>query len=427
MDTRYSLGESLLFIHNRKNILEAMEPHAVAILYANEMVCAHGDDTYPFVQESDFFYLTGITQDRCALILYKGKDDADCQEHLFIDPPQPDQEVWVGKRLSAEDAQRISGISSIQYNPSFYIELQNILCKSSFIYLKNEYDKLFRFSDLVSSLIKNHPFHHCKSLLPLMARARSIKSEIEIKQIKAACRITAEGFKEVLPYIKPGVMEFELEACLAKSFISRRSRGFAYSPIIASGKRACTLHYTHNAHACRAGELVLFDVGAEYAHYRADVTRVFPVSGRFTPRQRAVYDAVLRIMQHAEKELVCGRTLSEYHRRVGVHTENELLSLNLLTKTDIAHQAPDQPAYRRFCMHGISHHLGLDTHDVHPKDGPLQPGMVLTIEPGIYIPEEGIGIRLENDYVLRADGLENLTEEIPIRAEQIESIMQSFA
>lgn len=426
---RYSKIDSSLFVNNRKNIAKYLKPNSLVVLNANDMMPTSGDGIMPFRQNSDLFYLSGIDQEETILVLYPDAPKAEWKELLFIKKTDAHIMVWEGKKYTEEAASNTSGIIHIHWLDAFATVFKSLMERVEFIYLNsNEHARAAlrvqtRDARFMEWCKQKYPLHQYERLAPIMQRLRTVKSEPEIALIRQACDITGKGFRKILPNIQSGTMEYEIEAALIGEFICHRSRGFAYDPIVASGANACVLHYTANDQPCKAGDTILLDVGAEYANYKADLTRVVPVSGRFTPRQRSVYESVLRIMRQAQQLLMSSGNLNTHQQQVGEVVTQELINLGLLDRTDVKNQSLKHPAYRRYFMHGISHYIGLDTHDVGDTYEKLVPGMVLTIEPGIYIREEGLGVRLENIFVIREEGLENLMASIPIEAEEIEELI----
>ena len=426
---RYHKIDPNLFIDNRKKLAQHLKPNSVAVLNANDIAPVGADDVFPFRQNSDLFYLSGIDQAETILVLYPDAPNASWRAMLFLRETSERTMIWEGHQCTPAEAQDLTGIAHIHALGEFKTIFHRLMGQATYIYLNtNEYDRATNTvqtrDDRFIAWCKHHyPLHQYERLAPIMQQLRAIKSAIEIDLIREACAITEKGFRKILPLIKPGIMEYALEAELIAEFIRNRAQGFAYEPIIASGANACVLHYHSNSQPCKAEQVILVDVGATYAHYCADLTRAMPVSGRFTQRQRAVYNAVLSVMQQAKQLLVPGNDLTTYHQAVGKVMEEELVGLGLLDRKDICGQDPNKPAYKKYFMHGTSHHLGLNTHDVGNVYSKFVPGMVLTIEPGIYIREEGLGIRLENNVVIREDGLEDLTATMPIAAEEIEDLM----
>lgn len=428
---RYAPIPQALFIENRKNFANKLYPESLAVFHSNDIMPTNADGTMPFRQNSDLFYLTGIDQEDTILIICPDARDKKMREILFIKETNEHIAVWEGKKLSKDEAREISGIQNVQWLSEFEKMFSLLAFESENIYLNtNEHTRAViqvetRDARFIKYCKEKFPLHNYKRIAPIMHRLRAVKSSWEIFLMKKACQITEKGFRRILNFIKPGVWEYEIEAELIHEFIRNRSRGFAYQPIIASGKNACVLHYNANNQQCQDGDLILLDVAAEYANYASDLTRTVPVNGRFTPRQREVYDAVLRVMRGARVMLVKGNNLEKYHKEVGKMMESELIGLGLLKKHEVESQDPEHPLYKKYFMHGTSHFLGLDVHDVGSKYRIFDAGMVFTCEPGIYIPEEGIGIRLENDILITEDGNIDLMESIPIEAEEIEEIMNS--
>ncbi len=427
---RYAKIDKNLFINHRKNLFQHLKPHSLAILHASDIMPLSGDGIMPFYQNSDLFYLSGIDQEESILVLYVGATPQESEAKLFLKETNAHIKIWEGEKYTQEEAHAVSGISSIHWLSAFPTALHTLMGRVEHVYLNtNEHPRAVvevqtRDARFLTSCQKKYPLHRYERLAPLMHHLRAVKSEEEIALIREACAITERGFRRILSMVKPGVMEYAIEAELIHEFITHRSRGFAYGPIIAAGANSCVLHYEKNDQCCQAGDTVLLDVGAEYTNYKSDMTRVIPVNGRFTKRQKEVYNAVLRVMKQAKQLLVPGSDLPTYHQQVGQVLEQELLGLGLIDRKDIQGQSPDHPAYKKYSMHGISHYLGLDTHDVGDMHRKLEAGMVLTVEPGIYIPEEKLGVRLENDVVIRKDGIEDLMAAIPLEAEEIETLMQ---
>ncbi len=430
---RYSPVDSSLFITNRNRLVQHLKPKAIAILNTNDVAPTSGDGTRPFIQQTDFFHLCGIDQPNCILVLCPNAEDKKHREILFIPETNSEIALWEGEKYSREEATTVSGIQTVYWMSMFEKILRPLVIASEYIYLNtNEHlraDSLVETRDLrfLSWCRRVFPLHHYERLAPKMHHLRAIKSDVEVDLISQACKITEMGFRRLLAFIRPGVWEFEIEAEIVHEYIRRRSRGPAFEPIVASGANACVLHYVKNHHQCRDGDLVLIDMGAEYANYAADVTRTLPVNGRFTPRQRDVYESVLRVQRAAIQELQPGITLEQHQRRVGKYMEGELIRLGLLQRGEVKQQSKETPLYGKYFMHGVSHHLGLDVHDSGNRNQPLTDGMVLTCEPGIYIREEGIGIRLENDILVTRSGPVDLTREIPIEPEEIEELMNTHA
>jgi Xaa-Pro aminopeptidase len=427
--TRYHQIDPSLFIRNRSNLIQNLKPNSLVVLNANDIMPTNADGVMPFRQNSDLFYLSGIDQEETILVLYPDAPQTEYKEVLFLKETNEQIMIWEGQKYTKEEAREITGIKHIYWISEFESIFYKLMGQADYVYLNtNEHSRAAnpvqtRDSRFIAWCQGRYPLHHYERLAPLMEHLRAVKSEIEIDLMKTACQITEKGFRRILPLVKPGIMEYEIEAELLGEFVRHRSRGFAYGPIVASGANACVLHYHANNLRCQAGTTILLDVGAEYANYASDLTRVIPVSGRFSQRQRAVYDALLRIMRQAQTMLVPGNELLTYQRTLAEVIEYELMGLGLLDRTDIKNQDPQYPAYKKYFMHGMSHHLGLNTHDLGNIHRKFEVGMVLTIEPGIYIREEGLGMRLENNFVVREQGAEDLMATIPIEAEEIEDLM----
>ncbi len=425
----HPIGQEL-FVHNRRHFAKQLKPSSVAVFHSNDLMPTNADGTMPFRQNSDLFYLSGVDQEESILLLFPDAKDERMREVLFVRETNDHILTWEGYKLTKEQARDMSGIESVLWTHQFEQVLRSQLAEAEHIYLNtNEHLRAVievetRDARFIKQIKEQYPLHRLERSAPIMHKLRAVKSEQEVALIQEACNITEKAFRRLLGFIRPGVMEYEIEAELYHEFLRNRSRGPAYAPIIASGGNACILHYVDNNQECEEGELVLMDFGAEYANYAADLTRTVPVSGRFTPRQREVYDSVLTVMKAATQMLVPGNTLDQYHRFVGTVMENELIKLGLLTTEDVRHQDPVHPLYKKYFMHGTSHHLGLDVHDVGNRFRPFEAGMVFTCEPGIYIREEGIGIRLEDDILVTAQGPRNLMQNIPIEADDIERLMQ---
>lgn len=383
-----------------------------------------------FRQNSDLFYLSGIDQEESILLLFPDARDERMKEVLFVRESNEHILVWEGYKLTKEQARDVSGIQTVYWAHEFKQVLNTLMAEAEHVYLNtNEHLRAVvevetRDARFIKWCQETYPLHRYERSAPIMHHLRAIKSDIEIELIKKACHITELGFRRLLQFIKPGVMEYEVEAEICHEFIRNRSRGPAYDSIIASGANACILHYTDNSRKCKDGDLLLMDFGAEYANYAADMTRTLPVNGKFTKRQREVYESVLRVMKAATQMLVPGNSLDQYHAFVGTVMENELIGLGLLNEGDVRNQDPAKPLYKKYFMHGTSHFLGLDVHDVGNKYRPFEAGMVFTCEPGIYIREEGIGVRLENDILVTRSGPVDLMKDIPLEADDIERLMQ---
>ena len=428
---RYTPITSELFIHNRKRLSKELKSNAIAVFNANDIMPTNADGTMSFKQNSDLYYLSGIDQEESILVIYPDFHDKKLREILFLKETNENIAIWEGHKYTKEEAREASGIESIFWLTEFDRVFNTLMAEAEYVYLNtNEHiravvevqTRTARFLELCK---QRYPLHKYERVAPVMHKLRAIKSDLEIETLQEACNITEKGFRRILQFVKPGVTEYEIEAEYIHEFVRNRSRGFAYTPIVASGFNACVLHYIDNAMECKDGDVLLMDVGAEFANYNTDMTRSIPVNGRFTGRQRAVYDAALLVKREAMKMLVTGNTIPEYHKEVGIVMEGELLGLGLIDKTDIKNQDESNPAYKKYFMHGTSHHLGLDVHDVGNVYRKMEVGMVFTVEPGIYIRDDNLGIRLENDVVITEEGLNDLMVNIPIEAEEIEELMNS--
>jgi Xaa-Pro aminopeptidase len=427
---KYSPIKNTLFIENRKKLVKQLKPGSIAVFNSNDIQPTNADGTMAFRQNSDIFYLSGIDQEESILALCPDFPDEKMREILFLRETNEEIAIWEGHKYTKEEAIETSGIQNIKWLSEFESTFNVLMAETENVYLNtNEHTRRpieeveTRDARFIKRCKNKFPLHNYFRIAPIIYNLRMIKSEIEIELIQIACDITEIGFRRILEFVQSGVYEFEIEAEFIHEFVRRRSRGFAYTPIIASGFNACVLHYIENKDQCRDGDVLLLDVGAEYANYNADLTRSIPVGGRFTPRQKDVYNAVLRVQRKAFDILRPGNVIPEYHKEVGKIMESELLGLGLIDKTDIKNQDPDKPAYKKYFMHGTSHHLGLDVHDVGSHFRKFEENMLFTVEPGIYIREENLGIRLENDVVIKKDGIHDLMANIPIEADEIEEIM----
>ncbi len=428
---RYEPLPAKLYKRNRKKFMAKMKPNSVAVFNSNDIYPVSADSTLPFAQHRDIFYLTGVNQEESILLLFPDAPNKNEREILFLRETNDKIKIWEGEKLTKEKARELTGIKNVQWLQNFDSVLKKMVFQAKRIYINtNEHYRAStevetredRFIKKVKAMFPGHKFERSN---PILQRLRSIKEPEEIAQIQKACDITEAGFRRVLDKIRPGMKEYELEAEFAHEFIRRGSTGFAYTPIIASGNNANVLHYIKNDDEIKDGDLVLMDVGAEYGLWASDMTRCIPANGKFTSRQKEVYEAVLRVKDAAAKMLKPGVIWAEYQEKVGRIMEKELIKLGLLTEEDIKNENPDWPAYKKYFMHGTSHHMGLDTHDYGILEEPMQAGMVFTVEPGIYIPEEGIGIRIEDDYVIQEKGEPvNLMKNIPITVEEIEALMK---
>ncbi len=428
---RYQPLSASFYSNNRKAFMKQMAPNSLAVFNSNDIYPVSADSTLPFQQHRDLFYLCGVDQEESILLLFPDAVEPKHREVLFVRETNPHIAVWEGPKLSKAAAQELTGITTVYWVHEFEKVFFELAAQCDCFYFnKNEHYRASvqtetREDRFIAWAKKHYPAHGVGKSNPILQRLRSIKAEEEIAQIQTACTITEKGFRRILEFVQPGVWEYEVEAEYAHTFIANRSKGFAYQPIIASGNNANILHYVENNAQCKDGDLLLMDVAAEYGNYSSDMTRTIPVSGRFTARQKAVYQAVLDVKNKATALLVPGTLWKEFHLEVGKLMTSALLDLGLLDKADVQNQTPEAPAYKKYFMHGTSHHMGLDPHDYGLILEPIQPNMVFTVEPGIYIPEEGFGIRLEDDVVVQASGApKNLMENIPIEAEEIESLMQ---
>jgi len=428
---KYTAIDKSLYINNRKNFIKHLKPKAVAVFNANDVMPTNADGTMPFRQNNDLLYLSGIDQEESILVICPTATNPKHREILFIKETSASIAIWEGEKLTKEKATAQSGIATVYWLNQFDQIFHTLVVESTTIYLnQNEHLRAIvtvetRDDRFRKSCKTKYPDHHYERLAPIMSNLRAIKSPLEIATIQQACDITEKGLRRILKFIKPGVMEYEIEAEFTHEFLRNRSRGHAYEPIVASGFNACVLHYVANNKMCKAGDVILLDVGAEYANYASDMTRCVPVSGKFTTRQKEVYNAVLRVMKAATKMLVPGTIHDEYHKEVGKIMEAELIGLGLIDKHDVAKQDKKNPLYKKYFMHGTSHHMGLDVHDVERRDRPFETGMILTVEPGIYIREENLGIRLENDVLITKDGQLDLMRNIPLEADEIEALMNA--
>ncbi|WP_028324039.1 aminopeptidase P N-terminal domain-containing protein [Desulfatirhabdium butyrativorans] len=430
---RYTSPPSELFIENRRRLAARLKPSSIAVLHANDLMPSNADGVRSFIQNADLFYLSGIDQEETILVLFPQAPDPQFREILFIRETSEQLVTWQGPQFSKEEAASLSGIATVRWTHEFETVFRPLVVEARHIFLNtNEHARATpivetRDMRFIRWCMEHFPLHRYERLAPILQELRIIKSEPELALIREACRLGAEAFRQMIGIVRPGVWEFEIEAELFHCLVRNRSKGPSFLPIIASGPNTCILHYERNERQCQAGELILMDFGAEYANYASDITRTVPVDGRFTPRQRAVYDAVLRIHNEAMRRMIPGNTMPNLVREVGELVESELVGLGLLDREAIRNQPTEGPLYRKYFMHGISHHLGLAVHDVGSRYQPFAPGMVMTCEPGIYIREEGIGIRIENDILLTESGPVNLTAEIPSTAEDIESWMKHAA
>ena len=419
-----------LFIKNRKKFAVQMAPNSLAVFNSNDIYPVSADSTLPFAQHRDIFYLSGADQEESILVLFPEAFEEKHREVLFLRETNEHIAIWEGEKLTKERAREVTGIQTIYWLSDFNTIFRKLMVEAENVYINtNEHYRASvetetREDRFIKKLKQDYPAHNYLRSNPILQRLRSVKEQEEIDLIQEACNITEKGFRRILGFVKPGVWEYEIEAEFAHEFLRNRSKGFAYTPIIASGNNANVLHYIENNQQCKDGDLILFDVAAEYANYASDLSRTIPVNGRYTSRQREVYDAVLRCKKAAETLLVSGNNWYDYHKEMGKIYTSELLGLGLIDKADVQNENPDWPAYKKYMMHGTSHHMGLDTHDYGILTDKFCEGMVFTNEPGFYIPAEGFGIRLEDDYVIQANGLPvNLMKNIPLEADEIEDLM----
>jgi Xaa-Pro aminopeptidase len=428
---KYDLIDAKLFIKNRKNFASKMKPKSIAVFNSNDIYPISADSTMPFEQHRDIFYLSGVDQEESVLMLFPDCPNPDLREVLFVRETNDHIAVWEGEKLTKETAFKASGIKTVYWLQDLEKILFEMTTYADTFYINtNEHYRAnvateTREDRFTKWLLAKYPAHSVAKSSPILHRLRAIKHPIELDLMQQACTITEKGFRRILNFIKPNVWEYEIEAELIHEFVRNRSKGFAYTPIIASGNNANVLHYIENNQQCKSGDLILLDVAAEYANYASDLTRTVPVSGKFSDRQKAVYNAVNYVKKEATKLLVPGTLWKEYHVEVGNIMTSELLKLGLLDKADVQNEDKNWPAYKKYFMHGTSHHIGLDTHDYGLLHEPMQANNVFTVEPGIYIPEEGFGIRLEDDVVIQKNGEPyNLMGNIPIEADEIEDLMQ---
>ena len=429
---RYHPLTASVYIKNRKHFVNALEPRSLAIFNSNDIYPTGADSTLPFEQHRDLFYLCGIDQEESILLLFPDAFEKKHKEILFVRETNEHIAVWEGAKLTKKQARELSGIETVYWLSEFNRVFQQLSTQCDCFYFNtNEHyrqavETQTREDRFLAWCKKTYPAHRVGKSNPILQKLRAVKAPEEINQIQQACDITEKGFRRILSFIKPGVWEYEIEAELAHEFIRNRSKGFAYTPIIASGQNANVLHYIENNKQCKEGELILMDVAAEYGNYSSDLTRTVPVSGKFTSRQKEVYESVLKVKKEATKLLVPGTIWKEFHVEVGKLMTSELLKLGLLNKVDIQNESSEKPAYKKYFMHGTSHHMGLDTHDYGLLHLPMEANMVFTVEPGIYIPEEGFGVRLEDDVVIQSKGEpHNLMDSIPIEIEEIETLMNA--
>ena len=428
---RYEPIDPQLFIRNRERLRALLKPNSIVIVHANDIYPTNADGTMPFKQNADLFHLTGVDQEDTVLVLMPDAVDPNLREILFLKETSEHIAVWEGDKLTKEQAKKATGIDHVEWAHGFEAWLHRLVPQVDNIYLAtNEHLRAAVVVEtandrFIKTCQSRYPLHRYERLAPLMHKLRIIKDPVEIDIMQKACKITEAGFRRLLGFVKPGVGEWEIEAELLHEFVRSGSRGFAYSPIIGGGKNACVLHYLENHDVCRDGDMLLLDVAAEYAGWASDLTRTIPINGRFTPRQREVYNSVLSVFRDANQILRPGNTPLEYQKQVIELMEAQLVSLGLISAKDAKSQGPDKALVKKYFMHGTSHHIGLDVHDVCPPNEPYAEGMVFTIEPGIYIREEGLGVRIENDVVIGKDSNFDLMGDIPIEADEIEALMNA--
>ena len=426
---KYLPIKNKLFTENRKLLRDKMESNSMAIFNANDIMPTNSDGTMPFIQNSDLFWLSGVNQEESVLIVLSSKSEMEAL--LFLKETNEHIAIWEGEKLTKEAAYKTSGIKDVFWLKDFNDKLDELINKFGTIYLnKNIHSRaasnVETRDDRFRSVIKQKNLKNTfKEIAPIMHELRAVKTEEEINLIQNACNITEKGFRRILPFIKPGIMEYQIEAELIHEFINNRSSRFAYQPIIGSGRNSCVLHYIENNKPCKDGDILLMDFGAEYANYASDLTRTIPVNGRFSKRQKDVYKSVLHVMKEATKMLQPGVYLKDYEVEVGKIMQHELIKLGLIDKHDVKNQNPEKPIYKKYYMHGTSHFLGLDVHDVGDFNKPISEGMIFTCEPGIYILEEELGVRLENDILITNNGPKDLMGKIPIEIDEIEMLMNS--
>ena len=426
---KYQAINPKLFVKNREKILKKLKPNSLVILVSNDEYHRNGDQNHPFRQNSDMFYLTGLDQEKCIVCLCPHHPTESLREILFTVQTNESMVTWYGHKYTLEQAKQISGIKNAMWLDSFESTVKDLILRSENIYLNLHEDARYTHDTpsyemrLAQQLKNEYPLHEFERLNPLITEARTCKEPEEIAQMQMACDITEKAFRHVLKNIKPGMMEYEVEADITHIFLKNGATGHAYAPIVASGANACVLHYIKNDQQLKNGDLILLDIGAEYANYAADLTRTIPINGKFNKRQKDCYQSVLKVMKAATKLIVPGTTIEKINKEVTLLMEKEMIKLGLFTEKDVKNQNPESPMYFKYYMHGNSHFIGLDVHDCGTRQIPLKPGMVLSCEPGLYINEEGIGIRIENDILVSSKGPIDLMKNIPIEIEEIEQLM----
>lgn len=427
---RYPQIPSSLFIKNRQNFTAKMEPNSIAILTSNDIMPNNADDVMGFAQNNELFYLSGVDQEESVLVLYPDAANPDNREMLFVKETSDLIKIWEGEKLTQEKAFEVSGVKNVKWVQDFELAIQYMAFDADTFYLgHNEHKKTLtaemntQQDRMISWCKEKYPLHNYKRVAKITREIRQIKSEEEIKLMQKAADISIGGFERVLKAVKPGMLEYELEAELTYEFIRKGARGHAFMPIIASGGNACALHYNTNDSICNDGDMILMDFGVCYANYNSDTTRCFPVNGKFSDRQKEVYSAVLHCLKEGSKLLKPGVVSAQYEKEMALLVEEQLIKLGVLNTEEVKNQDPDKPLYKQYFMHGTAHHIGLDVHDVGLYTRPFEVGMVVTCEPGIYISDEGIGCRLENDILITENGNINLTAAMPIEIEDVEAIM----
>ena len=430
---RYAPLTAATYREHRARFRQQMEKGGLAIFHSNDIMPTSADGSMPFKQASDIFYLSGIDQEETILLFFPDAVDAKDREILFVRETNEHIAVWEGSKFTQKEAAELSGIATVLWTSSYEATIKRLVPQCEYLYL-NSNEHLRQGNEVETREVRKNaetraqfPLHGVKRSAPIMHRIRSRKTQEEVEQIQRAIAITGKAFERVCGFVKPGVKEYEIEAEVTHEFIRNGSRGHAYTPIIGGGYNACVLHYITNDMVCNDGDVILMDFGCEYGGYASDMTRCIPVNGRFTDRQRAVYNAVLRVKNEATALLRPGTMLADYHKEVGSIMESELIGLGLLDKNDVAKQDPEKPLYKKYFMHGTSHFLGLDVHDVGLWSEPIAEGMVFTVEPGIYIPAEKLGIRLENNILVTRDAPIDLFAEIPVEADAVEEMMNRKA
>lgn len=430
---RYESIDKELYIQNRKRFVKALKPGSLALFNSNDIMPTNADGSMGFRQNNDLLYLSGVDQEESILVICPDFPDKKYREVLFLRETSEQIAIWEGHKLTKEQARQASGIETVLWNSEFHKLFHHMLVMGGIdsVYLNtNEHyrsDAVVETRDarFIEWCKQKYPLHRYERVAPIMSSLRSVKSALELEVMQKACNITEAAFRRVLKFVKPGVKEYEIEAEYAHEFLRSGSKGFAYTPIIASGANSCVLHYIENDQTCKSGDILLLDVGAEYANYNSDLTRTIPVNGKYTKRQKDVYNSVLYVQREAIKMLKPGVHYFEYHKEVQKIIESELIKLKLIDKTDIKNQPKEKPVFSKYFMHGTSHMLGLDVHDVGNMHAKMEAGQVWTVEPGIYIREEGLGVRIENNLVITKKGTHDLMKNIPIEAEEIEDLMNS--